>query len=137
MRDMSPELFNVYTETIMREIVEIKGFVVGDYILNNLRYADDAVLLSSSKGRLQTLLGRVVEASKEKGPSVNRKKTECMVVSKKSQNPGCKVHIDQKEIKQVTEFNYLGSIITEDGRCEREIKARIGMAKEAFERLKN
>jgi hypothetical protein len=32
----------------------------------------------------------------------------------------------------VEEFNYLGSMITNDARCTREIKARIAMAKAAF-----
>jgi hypothetical protein len=29
-------------------------------------------------------------------------------------------------------FNYLGSVITSDARCTREIKSRIAMAKAAF-----
>jgi hypothetical protein len=37
----------------------------------------------------------------------------------------------------VEEFNYSGSMITNDARCTREIKARIAMAKAAFNRKKN
>jgi hypothetical protein len=33
-------------------------------------------------------------------------------------------------------FNYLGSIITNDARCAREIKSRIAMAKAAFNKKK-
>jgi hypothetical protein len=36
----------------------------------------------------------------------------------------------------VEEFNYLGSMITNDPRCTREIKARIVMAKAAFNKKK-
>ena len=36
------------------------------------------------------------------------------------------------ELEQVTEFRYLGSTITENGRCSKEIQKRIAMAKEAF-----
>ena len=36
------------------------------------------------------------------------------------------------KLKQVLSFYYLGSIITEDGRCEKEIRCRIGMAKSNF-----
>jgi hypothetical protein len=35
-------------------------------------------------------------------------------------------------VENVKEFNYLGSMITNDARCTREIKARIAMAKAAF-----
>jgi hypothetical protein len=39
-------------------------------------------------------------------------------------------------VENVEEFNYLGSIITNDARCRREIKARITMAKAAFNKKK-
>jgi len=40
------------------------------------------------------------------------------------------------KLEQVNEFRYLGSIITADNRCEREMHARIVRAKEAFSRKK-
>ena len=51
--------------------------------LNNLRYADDTSLLAGSEEDLQRLLNIVVEESDKLGLSLNVKKTECMVVSKK------------------------------------------------------
>jgi len=38
------------------------------------------------------------------------------------------------ELEQVHEFSYLGSLLTEDARCDKEIKKRIAMAKAAFMR---
>jgi len=40
--------------------------------------------------------------------------------------------INGSRIEQVKSFKYLGSTMTEDGRCETEIKVRIALAKEAF-----
>jgi len=40
--------------------------------------------------------------------------------------------IDQKQLKNVECFKYLGSLLTNDGRCTFEIKSRIAMAKAAF-----
>jgi hypothetical protein len=40
--------------------------------------------------------------------------------------------IDQKQLKNVESFKYLGSILTNDGSCTCEIKCRIAMAKAAF-----
>jgi len=40
--------------------------------------------------------------------------------------------IDQKQLENVEYFKYLGSMITNDGRCTCEIKSRIAMAKAAF-----
>jgi len=43
-----------------------------------------------------------------------------------------KIMIDQKQLENVEYFKYLGSILTNDGRCTCEIKCRIAMAKDAF-----
>jgi hypothetical protein len=48
-----------------------------------------------------------------------------------------KIMIDQKQLENVEYFNYLGSMITNDARCTREIKSRIAMAKAAFNKKKN
>jgi len=42
------------------------------------------------------------------------------------------IMIDQKQLENVECFKYLGSMLTNDGRCTREIKSRIAMAKAAF-----
>jgi hypothetical protein len=43
-----------------------------------------------------------------------------------------KLMIDQKQLENVESFKYLGSILTNNGRCTCKIKSRIGMAKAAF-----
>jgi len=40
--------------------------------------------------------------------------------------------IDQKQLENMDSFKYLGSILTNDGRCTCEIKCRIGMPKAAL-----
>ena len=40
-------------------------------------------------------------------------------------------------ILQVQSFLYLGSTLTEDARCEKEVKHRITIAKESFLRMRN
>jgi hypothetical protein len=43
-----------------------------------------------------------------------------------------KIMIDQKQLDNVESFKYLGSNLTNIGRCTCEIKYRIAMAKAAF-----
>jgi hypothetical protein len=43
-----------------------------------------------------------------------------------------KIMIDQKQLENVESFKYLGSILTNNGRCTCEIKCRVTMAKAAF-----
>jgi len=40
--------------------------------------------------------------------------------------------MDGQQIAQVQDFRYLGSLISGDGYCEKEIVSRIGMAKKIF-----
>jgi hypothetical protein len=47
------------------------------------------------------------------------------------------IKIDQKQLENVKCFRYLGSMLTDDGRCTCEIKSRISMAKAAFNKNKN
>jgi hypothetical protein len=44
--------------------------------------------------------------------------------------------IPNQQLENVDYFNYLGSRITNDARCTRQIKSRIAMAKAAFNKKK-
>ena len=57
-----------------------------------------------------------------------------MVVHKR-ESPACGLKIGDNTIKQVQKFNYLGSLLTENGKCDEEIKKRIWMTKDAFQKL--
>ena len=132
---LSPDLFVLYGEIIMREIEGMEGFSIGGRNVNNIRYADDTVLIADSVEKLQALLDVVNRASEEKGLKINREKTECMVVSKRSETPVCPIQIETEQVGKVEQFQYLGSVVTADARCTTEIKRRIGIAKTAFRKM--
>ena len=66
---------------------------------------------------------------------INVKTTKAMLVSK-SVGGTVNIVVEGQIVEQVKKFRYLGAIITEDGRCEAEVKARIAMAKDAFSKRK-
>lgn len=134
---LSPDLFSLYSEIIMRNIEGMPGVKVGGQNINNLRYADDTVLIAGSEEDLQHLVNIINEESEKMGLSLNVTKTECMVVSKKNITPTCKIILNGKTLKQVTKFKYLGTLITPDARCTSEINSRIAQAKVAFENMGN
>jgi hypothetical protein len=134
---ISPDLYNLYSEGIMKKIEGMEGFKVGGVNMNNLRYADDTTLLANSRDKLQLLLDKAVEESEKLGLKVNEKKTFCMVISNKKKAPECKIYIHGREIKQVDQFSFLGSLMTSDGKSDQEIKRRIAIAKTAFQSMKN
>ena len=80
-------------------------------IINNLRFADDIVLLAPSENDLQTLVNKVREWSKKFSLTINIGKTQVQVISKESMKINIK--IDGKELELVDSFVYLGGVITE------------------------
>ena len=65
---MSPYLFNLYTEHIVRNarLDELQaGIKIAGKNISNLRYADDTTLVAESKEELKSLLMRVKEESEK------------------------------------------------------------------------
>ena len=75
-------------------------------------------------------------ACNRRGLKINLDKTEVMGITKRKEQLRVHINIDGKGIKQVNKFQYLGSLVTEDGMCDQEIKKRIGLAKTAFGNMK-
>ena len=123
---------------IFKEFGELPGIkLLGEYI-NNLRYANDTVLLAESVEELQALVNAVKEGSRKFGLEMNTKKTKTMII-RRDVTDGSRVEIkvDGVTLEQVESYQYLGQLMTEDGRCEVEIKRRIGIAKTNFLKMKN
>ena len=80
---VSPDLFNIYSEMILGNLENYPGVKINGENINNIRYADDTVLIADSEENLQRLLDITIEKSEEMGLTLNVKKTECMVISKK------------------------------------------------------
>jgi hypothetical protein len=66
---------------------------------------------------------------------MNVKKIKLMRISR--QPFPVKIMMYQKQLENVESFKYLGSILTNDGRCTCEIKCRIAMAKVTFNKKRN
>ena len=119
--------------------MKIKGCVIGGHNVNNLRYADDTALLAESEEELQKVVDQVKKNSEKMGLKMNVKKTKTMLVSRdheKDRRNGVDRHVCIKVngqiLEQVKKFKYLGQWITEDGRCDLEVKTRIEMARSAL-----
>ena len=133
---MSPDLFSVYGEIIMRSINGMEGIRIGGENINNIRFADDTVIIADSEEKLQALLDTVKRESENMGLKINIKKTEVVVTSKDQEPPNCNILIDGSRVKQSSSFVYLGSTITQDARCNQEIEKRIMIAKNAFNSMR-
>ena len=76
---MSPCLLNLYAEYIMRNagLEEAQaGIKITRRNINNLRYADDTILMAESEKELKSLLMKVKEESEKVGLKLNIQKNE-------------------------------------------------------------
>ena len=102
---LSPCLFNLYTEYIMRNagLDEAQaGIKIARRNINNLRYADDTTLLAESKEELKSLLMKVKKESEKVGLKFNNKKTKIM-----ASGPITSWQIDRETMETVRDFIFL------------------------------
>ena len=81
---LSPCLFNVYAEYIMRNarLDEAQaGVKIAGRSVSNLRYADDTTLMAESKEKLKSFLMKLKEESEKTGLELNIQKTKIMASS--------------------------------------------------------
>jgi hypothetical protein len=128
---LSPILFNLYSECLTKEALEGFGDLkIGGQIINTVKYADELVLLAKEEMVLQDMIDKLIEIGRCYGMEMNVEKTKVMRMSRPPFP--VKLMIDQKQLENVEAFKYLGSMLTNDGRCTCEIKSRIAMAKAGF-----
>ena len=89
-------------------------------------------MIASREEGLQKLMDNVNATAKQYDMRINVKKTKVMKVTRERQGSRVNIVLDGQQLEQVSSFKYLGSWITEDGKCELEVRTRIARAKEAF-----
>ena len=135
---LSPILFNIYSEEIFAEALtnlELGIRINGEFI-NNLRYADDTVLLATSLEDLQILIDRVRNASLRYGLDLNIRKTKFMVISRANIDPGA-LMAGNEEIERVDKLVYLGTILNSQWDHTAEIRSRIEIARSTCIRMRS
>ena len=95
--------------------------------IDNLRCADDTILLAESEEELKSLLMKVKEKTEKAGLKLNVQKTKIM-----ASGPITSWQIDGETMKRVTDFIFLGSKITADHDCCHEIKRYLLLGRKAM-----
>ena len=109
------------------------GIKIARRNINNLRYADDTILMAGSEEELKSLLMKVKEGSDKVGLKLNIQKTKNM-----ASGPITSWEIDEEtvetvsSVETVTGFIFGGSKITADGDCSHEIKRRLLLGRKAM-----
>ena len=129
---LSPHLFNLYAEYIMRNagLEETQaGIKIARTNINNLRYAADTTLMAESE-ELKSPLMKVKEESEKVGLKVNIQKTKI-----KAFGPIASWEIDGERVHTVSDFILGGSKITAGSDCSHEIKRRLLLGRKVMTNL--
>ena len=142
---MSPWLFNVFMDGVVRE-VNIRlgerglGFIEGngeqEWVINQVLFADDTALVADSEEGLQQLVtefGRVCDRRKLK---VNVGKSKVMRCTRSANRGGLNVDLGGERLEEVESFRYLGSQVARNGEIKEEVKFRVGEAGKAMGGMK-
>ena len=130
---LSPCLFNIYAGHIMRNagLDETQaGIKIAGRNINNLRYADDTILIAESEEELNSLLMKMKEESEKVGLKLNIQKTKIMASS-----PTPSWQINGETVETVADFIFWGCKITADGDCSHEIKRLLLLGRKVMPNL--
>ena len=130
---MSPWLFNLYIDGVVREV---NGRVGGhglrlldgnenDWEINQLLFADDTVVVADSERKLCQLVtefGRVCERRKLR---VNVGKSKVMRCTRNGAGVRLNVTLNGEVLEEVDQFKYLGSVIAANGGVEADVRNRV------------
>ena len=106
------------------------GIKIAGRNINNLRYADDTILMAESEEELKSLLMKVKEESENVGLKLNIQKTKIM-----ASGPIISRQIDGETVETVSDFIFLGSKIAADGDCSNEIKRHLLLGRKVMTNL--
>ena len=96
--------------------------------LEDLDFADDIALLSSSHSQMQKKTNKMTSLAKRVGLNINEK-TKILRLNKKKTD---QVQIEGKGIEDVDEFTYLGATVSKEGGGGKDMSNRINKARNAF-----
>ena len=106
------------------------GIKIAGRNIDNLRYAEDTILMAESKEELKSLLMKVKEESEKVGLKFNIQTTKIM-----ASGPITSWQIDGETMKTVMDFTFLGSKMTADDDGSREIKRHLLLGGKAMTNL--
>src|SRR6266581_6254086 len=108
-----------------------EGILVGGQRVSDVRFSDDQGMVSNTESGLQKLMDKLNETGKKFSMKINIQNTNTMLVCRDGGGV-VNITVDGQRVERVQSFKYLGSIISEDGRSLTDVKYRIALAKEAF-----
>ena len=129
---LSPFLFLLAVDWIMKTTTAEQNLGIQWTMwsqLEDLDFADDIVLLSTTQAQMQTKFTKLAKTAATTGLHINKSKTKVINIDHNTNNT---INLDGEALEEVDTYTYLGSIVGRDGGSNKDIQARIGKARTAF-----
>ena len=132
---LSPTIFLMVIDWVMRTTTQVPRGIQWTLTkrLEDLDFADDIALLSHSFQHTQQKTQDLCSTAKQTGLDINIQKTKCPRTNATQNAP---IMLEGEQIENVAKFTYLGSVVSDTGKSEEDIRSRIGKARSAFNTLK-
>ena len=125
---LSPKQFNGALQRVFQKLDwQQLGVKIDGKMLNEIRFADDVVLISQNKQELADMMTNLFEECKISGLKANMEKTKILTNTSETS-----FDLNGNKIEIVEEFKYLGSVFSFQDRESKEIAARISAAWRSF-----
>ena len=143
---MSPWLFNLFMDGVMKEVRERAGDVGvtlcdsrrnEEWKVEWLMFADDTVLLGDSEEKLNRLVQEFGSVCQRRKLTVNEGKSKVMRVGKNGEVNEVNVNMNDRRMEEVETYRYLGVDVSSEGGMEEEVNHRITEARKAWGALKD
>jgi exonuclease III len=106
---LSPILFAVYIDFLITELKKSKfGVKVFGHYMGCILYADDILLIASSRAEMQKMLVICVQCMEKLDMKFNADKSMCIRFGKRFAKPYQALTLGQEELKNVSDARYLG-----------------------------
>ena len=102
--------------------------------LDDLDFADDIALISSTKQQIQDKTRKLEEEARRVRLKVSTEKTKTIRINARDQD---RIVVNERHIEDVDELTYLGAKVCKEGSGMKDLKNRRSTARGAFIRLKN
>ena len=133
---LSPLLFLLVLDWVTKEAYASSGKGIQWHLmqkLEDLEFADGLAILSHRLQDMQDKVTALSETGKRVGLNINIQKTKFLKINFLQDGV---IQVENRNLEQVNNFVYLGSVVSVAGGTDEDIERRINLARQAFANLK-
>jgi hypothetical protein len=128
---LSPTLFVIVMDELLRKVEPHE-----EEDARTLIYADDVVVWGDTREEVQNKIDKWSEETEKMGLRVSAEKSESMTVERKVRHGNIGIKLRNGCLKEVKEFKYLGSVLTNQAKLDADVRERVKKAEMFYQSVR-